>query len=258
MSKELVTKSETLLDLIATANHTGLESVEQDCLSMPFLRIAQTNTNQAQKGDPAQIKDLEPGMFFNTLTGNVYGEKIKIVLLDFFRTFNEWGQEIGDFRGSHTKAHFERDLLPNCTKDRSKWITPEDTRIIDTRSFYALLPDHLEDGLVIYALYGSGLSHSRRILDRANTKTYTDKNNEKKVLPLWMTVYELETEYNKDGKESWYNIGQKSHTNVKDLGQIPEDFASIISSNLDFIKVAKTKQLDFSIMDNVDTEAESF
>lgn len=65
----------------------GLEQATQDDFVMPRLAIAQGLSPQVTKGDPLYIKGLETGMFFNTLTQEIYGEgPIIVTPLYMFKT----------------------------------------------------------------------------------------------------------------------------------------------------------------------------
>lgn len=61
-------------------------------VEFPQLKLAQGQTDEAIKQKDAHIKGLEPGMYFNSITREVYGEEVEIVPISFFReivTFNE-------------------------------------------------------------------------------------------------------------------------------------------------------------------------
>lgn len=64
----------------------GLENVEQRDMTLPRLALAQALTPQLSKSDPKYIHNLQPGMYFNTITGYVYGETVKVVPLLMYKT----------------------------------------------------------------------------------------------------------------------------------------------------------------------------
>lgn len=52
----------------------GMESLTQDDFVMPRLAIAQAMSPQLTEGDALYIEGLMPGMFFNSLTNELYGK----------------------------------------------------------------------------------------------------------------------------------------------------------------------------------------
>jgi len=75
----------------------GQEEVSLRDMVLPRLGLCQTNSRARNKNNEKYIKGLEEGQLFNTLTGEIYGEKVQIVPLFFyhsrimFRDMNEGG-----------------------------------------------------------------------------------------------------------------------------------------------------------------------
>lgn len=66
-------------------NQAGMEAVDQTDLIMPRLGLCQSLSPQRRKSDPAYIEGLEEGKLFNTVTKEIYGDELEIVLLFFFK-----------------------------------------------------------------------------------------------------------------------------------------------------------------------------
>lgn len=64
----------------------GGEEVEQSDLVIPRLALCQSMTHERKKNDPKYIPGLEEGQFFNNVTRKIYGDKVNIVPVFFFRT----------------------------------------------------------------------------------------------------------------------------------------------------------------------------
>lgn len=93
--KELATrKSETELstvpEYLRLANTgvpaPGLENIQQGDMTIPRVALCQSMTPQRKRSDPKYIDGLEEGQFFNTVTGENYGDSVKIVPLFFYKT----------------------------------------------------------------------------------------------------------------------------------------------------------------------------
>ena len=69
--------------------NVGSEAVTKDDLLIPRLGQAQALSPQVDKRKDGYIEDLEIGGLFNTATGEVYGESVTVIPLDFFSQFIE-------------------------------------------------------------------------------------------------------------------------------------------------------------------------
>jgi hypothetical protein len=68
-------------------NKAGKDNVNRDDILIPRLGLAQALSPQLKKSNEAYIPELRPGQFFNSVTGEIYGEEVQIVPLFFFRSF---------------------------------------------------------------------------------------------------------------------------------------------------------------------------
>src|SRR5438132_1612945 len=64
----------------------GLENLERNDMTLPRLGLCQSLTPQRIKSDPKYIAGLEEGEFFNTITREVYGNRVRLVPLLFYKT----------------------------------------------------------------------------------------------------------------------------------------------------------------------------
>lgn len=64
----------------------GLENMDRQDMTLPRLGLAQALSPQVSESDPKSIEGLRPGMFFNTITREVYGKKVQLVPLLFYKT----------------------------------------------------------------------------------------------------------------------------------------------------------------------------
>lgn len=74
----------------------GFENMDQGDMAKPRLALCQSQTPQRLKEDPKYIKGLEEGQFFNTITGQIYGEVVKFTPLMFFKYRLRFGKQ--DFK----------------------------------------------------------------------------------------------------------------------------------------------------------------
>src|SRR5271169_762810 len=63
----------------------GFEEVQSGDMTVPQMRLCQSLTPQRDKQESKYIPGLDEGSYFNTVTGENYGDTVKIVPLMFFK-----------------------------------------------------------------------------------------------------------------------------------------------------------------------------
>ena len=121
----------------------GLEQADQGDVTLPRLAIAQSGTPQCKKSSPKHIDGLEEGDLFNTLTGKVYGRKVKAIPVLFFKSAIKFKPK--DDKGAPAGIDGMRPRVTDSTladylfgEDGAK---PEWTLF---RNFVCWLPEHKE------------------------------------------------------------------------------------------------------------------
>jgi hypothetical protein len=78
------------------AARLGNENVTNEDVIVPRVALAQANSFELKKSHAKHIAGLEAGQFFNTATKEIYGEKLPVVNVHYFRSRIRWnGKEIG-------------------------------------------------------------------------------------------------------------------------------------------------------------------
>lgn len=228
MANELTIRNETLPAFLGqTSGPTGFENVDNDCVSIPFLKLAQSNTPQAQRGSK-NIPGLEAGMFFNQATGRIYGNNPSIIVLGFFRTFVEWEGEGAEARfvRQMTPTEFDRDIAQSVTKDdKGKSCLPNGNRIVDTRNFFIISAEHPEDGILLYAMTSTAIPASKKWLSMMqSTKA-----------PIYAKIWELGSEFTEDKKGNYFKV-----TTPADRGFINEVMFEVVKPAFDEVEGYKS------------------
>jgi hypothetical protein len=68
-----------------SSHQDGMENVESGDLLLPRLGLCQSLSPQRRKSAPEYIVGLEEGQLFNTVTKEIYGESLEIIMLFFFK-----------------------------------------------------------------------------------------------------------------------------------------------------------------------------
>lgn len=193
--KELVKKEEEIKDLSIFAVEEGQEEhLSQDEMEMPFLKLAQKSTGQADEDKPEYIPGLKPGMFFNTVSCIIYGETLKAQSHGYFHNYVifKGPKGNGKFQGTMTTDEF-REFAKTTTLERDGGDmvqTVEGERIAyrDTHSFIVSLPEYEEEGIMIYPMASSACKPARK---------WNSLNNGRRVNGVqakrYATLWELKT-----------------------------------------------------------------
>ena len=195
----------------------GTENISLQDVSLPFLRILQSLSPQCQEGTESYIPDAKPGMFYNSLNGKVYGRSIKLIPVKYERTWLEFKPERQGFVATHAP-----DSVPVDKTDFNKWKNSDNgNEIVDTMTFYCLIADDLNSGMVVFPLTKSFLKHARKW----NSLIMTDRLPNGKHSPIFANIWELETVINKNDKGTFYCLGDDT-TKIKKVRFINQIEAS--------------------------------
>lgn len=228
---------------------TGLENIENDCISIPFLRLAQSNTPQVS--DPEHgIEGLKAGMYFNPGTGRIYGTEPSFIILGFFRSWNVWNGEPPDSKFVRTLSNddFQRDWLAKTHRDeRGKVLDAEGNRYVDTRNFFLLSAEHPEDGILMYPMSSTGIPASKKWLAKASATRVQDPEGHLVQAPMWSRTWKLKVGFVKSPKGNYHQV-----SDVLDCGWIPEQLAEPVQGAFveaqDYIK-ARVQIVDKAMED---------
>ncbi len=216
---------------IINIEYTGFENVDNDSISIPFLKIAQNTSAQINEDDPSYIRGLKPGMFYNSITGKNYGRELNVVALGYYRLFMEWEEGRSAPVQSYTLEEING-MGMEIKRDGLKLESQTGNRIVDTRYFFVSLPDYPNEGIILFALASTGITHSKKWLTKASMIT----NEEGKQYPLFASIWKLKTALNANDFGKWYALGNKKSTLINHVGFITKNMVSNIKAQLNIVK----------------------
>jgi len=212
--KELTTPAAGLPELgvdLSDYADEGFEGADLSAYAVPFLRILQSNNPQVNEDDEAYVEGAKAGMFFNTISCELYGRELDIIPISYARDFVEWKPNRAGFVKAHGPDPAILDRIVEID-EKNNSILDTGNIIQDTRNHYVLLADHLEAGPIIFSLVSTGIRHSRKWMTlMRNIKI----PNTGKTAPMFSTIWTVRTVHNKNDDGSWYQIGDKTKTAVE-------------------------------------------
>jgi len=219
---------------------TGLEGLDQGDFTYPFLKLAQVGTPQVKNKDD-RIMGLEPGMFFSSLSGTIFGMELKIVILKIVPTYTEWGSDkLGDFRRAYSPSEFRQLAGVKEGPEGKGWVTASGTKITFGYNIFVLLPDFPEEGILVHTLTATGIKHAKRI----NTTLELQRLPSGAPAPTYAKVWKVIPGTEVSPKGEFYTWGSKGHTNFTALGYCSAELfarakeAAQLLASLDMNKVA--------------------
>jgi len=178
----------------------GFESITQQTMAIPFVRILQKLSPQLDKGKPEYIEGAEEGDFFNTVTKEVM-KGFKFVCLDFRQMYLEWLPDRGGFAGYHDSQNAARLAEESGTvQNFGKWKTTAGNLLQETYVYMGFVAGKESEGVVILS-FSSSMIKAAKEWNRLMT-THVMPNGE--VAAPYYLVWQFGTEYRKNEKGSWY------------------------------------------------------
>lgn len=222
--KQVATKKDQLPANIDFGNDfgAGMENVDESSFAIPFLRVLQSNSPQVNEDEPEYIEGAKAGMFFNTVTNQLFDGRNKGVVFlacAFKRAFIHWGPrgaDEGGFKGEMSPEEAAK-LEANGTvvNEKGRLVYPKDDGTVDskkcdflsdTRSHFGLIIH--DDGLperVLLALSSTQIKKSKQLMTMLNNVKVTTKNG-MQTPPTWLSRIRLKSVPESNSEGNWYGV----------------------------------------------------
>ena len=237
-----VAAAESLDDLFMEDAGGGMKNLGANDFAIPFISVLQKGSPQVSKNNSKYVKGAEQGMFFNTLTGDLYpGESvgdepggILVIPCGYQKQLVRWKPR--DSGGGLVCHYNENDpALKTFSRNERGQLTDKDSGdiIIDTAYHFSLLLH--EDGFPEFAVISMASTQlkksrtwntvMRRIMVKApNGQLYNP--------PSYSHVYRIKTIGEVKDKYDWYGLLIVSEGKVTDLNvyKMAREFAKQVES----------------------------
>ena len=182
----------------------GFEEADSEAYAIPFLTILQSGSPQCKKSDGAYIKGAEEGMFYNTVTEELF-ERCLIIPVAYKRQILEWRprDEGGGLVGIHEPGN-----EPKAERnDDGYLITAEGTTLKDTRMHYCIqvTPDGGTMPVVI-SMSSTQIKKSRKLMTILSNLKMEGPNGAFKP-PMFASIFEVSSVAESNDSGSWMGWG---------------------------------------------------
>lgn len=209
----------------------GFENMDSDCYAVPMITMIQKMSPQVDEDKESYIPEAKPGMFFNSVTGELY-ESLEVICCSFYRAFTEWTrrEEGGGFRGQHESSS---ERVQTATRTENELVTTDDTILFDTRYHYCLI---LKDGLpepVLIPFKSTQVKKSKKWLS-IMSNLVADNNGSIFKVPMFGAIYTLTSIGEQKDENTWKGFEIKMKNIIGedqiDLYNAAKDFKESITS----------------------------
>lgn len=197
--------AEQELDYLAEVAGQGFENMSNNEVAVPRLLIAQALSDVVQNGS------VKVGHFYNSITGEDYGDSVDLIVCHFQKVWVEWKKNNGGYVGTYPIGG-----LAGVTGDNFKGLehTADDgtvNDVIETWNYLVILPDHVGDGYMVFGSTRGNLKY----LKGWNTKMRYLRTPSGKAAPLFSSIWNLTTgkDQNKNGN-TYYSCNKDGKSSI--------------------------------------------
>lgn len=111
--QEVTTQEDQLPAFLQQSDNRGNENMSHDDMTIPRIQMIQDLSPQHKKSKDEYIEGAEPGMVFNTVTGELYGDSVAVVPVLFRKEHVIWKDRDhgGGFRGAFATPSEAKEAL---------------------------------------------------------------------------------------------------------------------------------------------------
>jgi hypothetical protein len=198
----------------------GLEEVRSEDIAIPFLRVLAQLSPQVNKRDGKYVQGAEPGMLFNSVSGELFdGEKGVLVLPCYYnRRYVEWKpREKG---GGYVSSYdIDNPIAQRTTRnERGEDILPNGNMLTNTAQFFVLVLTDEGPQQALVTMTSTQLKKARKWLGIIRSQIMRGASGNAFVAPMMANVYRLRTVEERNDKGTWFgfDVAKERQINLED------------------------------------------
>lgn len=208
------------VDMDELAADGAAQQFDRNDLTIPFLKVLQDMTPQAQKASPDFVKGASSGMFLNSATNRLWDGEDKGVLLIpvlYTRSYTEWTpiSEGGGFIRDHGANGA---ILKECARgEKGGYFTKEGKEIVEAAMYFVMIvdPETGECENAAFVLKGTQWKKARKWNDMLAAKQ--EVQGKMMVVAPYFNVYRVKTTPEHNDQGNWYGVTIEKECNVFEL-----------------------------------------
>ncbi len=210
----------------------GFEEISSATMAIPFVKVLQSLSPQLNRNEPGYIPEAEEGMFFNTVTKQLFRNTIKVIVLKFERVFIEWLPERGGFLNYHSPENAERLAVD---KTFGKWKTVDGNSLQENYVYFVLIVGRESEGVIVLSLSSTFIKIAKE-WNRLMTTHIMD--NGERAKPYYV-IWKLKTEYQTNDKGNWYTfkVAMETYINEKQHSLIVPERKALPTRQMDYAQI---------------------
>ena len=257
----LVVAPEVLEALLADSGD-GFQGMRPEDMALPFLGIVQSQSPQRKKNHEKFIEGASDGDIYNSVTGTLYQDGVRVIPCHYQKVFVEWRPD----RGGFVAEHGDTDPIIRTTtevrgqNDKVIKRLPNGNELVETAKHFVVVIG--EDGTLtraLIALSSSGLSVSRK-WNSLMTAPIKIGSQTLATPPMYASAYLLRTVERANDKGQWFvfSVSPSGYTWDKPElyayakafyhavvgGEIKVDFNKSADANADALDAAIVEKAD--------------
>lgn len=199
MSKEVAKQT---IDFLQDSG-IGLEGADQSSFAIPFITILQGQSPQLESIDGAK-----PGLFFNTITDELFKE-VEVIPCAFQRRYLRWSprEAGGGYKGDYLPHDVETFKIAGVTRDQDGRFMIEGDELKDTRNHFILFKN--KDDIwspALLSLTSTQIKKSKKWMSRIQGLEMKAPNGRVFTPPSFSHIYKLVAVKEENKKGSWWGV----------------------------------------------------
>lgn len=214
---------------------SGFENADSNAYAIPFLSILQSMSPQCKKSDGAYIKGAEEGMFYNSVSQEIFDGSAGVTVIPcyFKRSFIKWAPRDsgGGFKGELMPS--DPQVAAGKVDKDGRLVDSEGNLLSDTRTHYVLVVG--KDGgyqPAVISLASSQIKKSRNWMSKMNGIKLQRADGSHYTPAMFSHEYRITTVPESNDKGSWFGLKVETLGAVAsaELYQAAKAFRDAVSS----------------------------
>lgn len=216
----------TIMQQMEQEAGAGFENADIQSYAIPFLLILQSGSPQCKKSDGAYIKGAEEGMFFNTVTQELFPGDPGVLLVPCYyrRTFIKWAPR--DKGGGFMGEFLPSDPIVQTVQQTDKGsFLPDGNLLSDTRVHYCMMIPVDEKGIilpnddpkpVVISMASTQVKKSRGWMSKMDGIKFRDAQQRSYTPPMYSHIYRASTVPEKNDQGTWFGWKLQLEARIED------------------------------------------